>query len=309
MSDKSQRQKITPFFWFDNRAEEAMEFYVSTFRNSGVLSRKKWPEKSPFPPDSSKPGTLQTGAFILDGVKFYAFDAGPMFRFNSSISFFVMYEDAAEIDRLWNLLVEGGEVLMPLDSYRWSKKYGWLKDRYGITWQLSVDDRNRISQRIAPLLMFSGRQRGKASEALELYSSVFPDSAIDTVFKYEKGEPGPVGMVKHARCTLAGETFMLMDSGVENNIPFTEAISLFVACMDQQEVDYYWDKLSDGGEESACGWVKDKFGVSWQIVPVLVFEKLSQGDSDRSQRMMKALSRMGKLDVATLENAYNSTRD
>lgn len=298
-------QKITPFLWFDQQAEEAMNLYVSVFPNSTIKILKKWPEHAPFPEESCKPGTVQTGIFTINGLTVYAFDAGPMFKFNYSISFFVTCSSSEEIERLWNLLIERGEAMMPLDSYEWSEKYGWLKDRYGVTWQFMKGDIDKVGQSIAPLLLFSGKQRGRAEEAMKLYTSIFKNSAIEGVTKYQAGEPAPEGYVKHAQCKLEGETFMFMDSGIESEVPFNEAISFFVQCRNQNEVDYFWEKLLEDGQESACGWLKDKFGVSWQIVPQFAIEKIINGEPDRLMNMMLALSKMKKLDMETLQNAYD----
>lgn len=295
-------QKITPFLWFDNNAAEAINFYTSIFPNSKINLLRNWPEGGPFPPN-----TIHAGSFILDGVHFYAFDAGPQFKFTPAISFFAVYETDQEIDALWNKLIEGGEALMPLDRYAWSERYGWLTDRFGISWQLMKGNPEDVGQKITPLLFFTGAQRGRAEEAMNLYMSVFKESVSDGILKYAPGEiDAEGGMVKHAQCRLMGQTFMLMDTAIEeSDFPFNEAISLFVSCQDQQEVDYYWESFTKEGQEQPCGWVKDKFGVSWQIVPGFLLERLTEGESGRVQNMMEALYKMKKLDVAALERAYN----
>jgi predicted 3-demethylubiquinone-9 3-methyltransferase (glyoxalase superfamily) len=299
-------QKITPFLWFDDRAEEAMNFYVSIFPNSEINQLKKWPEKTPFPAESTKPGTVQQGVFTLDGLQFCAFDAGPMFRFNPSISFFAVFETDTEINTLWKQLIDGGEALMPLDRYDWSERYGWVTDRFGVTWQLMKGTLSDVGQRITPLIMFSGNQRGNAEEAMNLYMSLFEDSTSDMVSRYGKGTSVPEHMINHARFHLANQGFMVMDNGTEHQIPFTEAISFYVNCKDQKEVDYFWNKFTEEGSESVCGWLKDKFGVSWQIVPKFLTEKLVLDEPEKRQKLFEAINQMKKLDVAKLEEAYNS---
>lgn len=294
-------QNITPFLWFDNQAEEAINFYVSIFSDSEILQLKKWPEGGPFPPD-----TIQSGSFILEGVQFFAFDAGPQFQFNPSISFFVVCETEADVDELWSKLIEGGEPLMPLDHYPWSKRYGWLTDQFGLSWQLMKGKLEEVGQRITPLLLFTGAQKGKAEEAIKFYMTVFENSSLDGIAKYGPEVPANQGMVMHAQGKLMGQTFMVMDSGEDDDHPFNEAISFFIHCKDQKEVDYYWNKLTaDGGSESMCGWLKDKYGVSWQIVPESIMDKLTSGDPAKTANMMRALGQMRKLDVEVLENAYN----
>lgn len=298
-------QKIRPCLWFDNQAEEAINFYVSVFPNSEISLVKKWPEKTPFPSESTKPGTIQQGEFNLDGCQFCAFDAGPMFKFNPSVSFFAVFETDNEVDIVWNKLIEGGEALMPLESYDWSERYGWVTDRFGLSWQLMKGELSDVGQRITPLIMYSGAQRGNAEEAMNHYISIFKNSSSNGVAKYEANDPGPEGMVKHAQCRLAGQTFMVMDNGTKNDIPFTEAISFLVNCKDQTEVDHFWDTFTEEGNESVCGWLKDKFGVSWQIIPEFLSEKMKENKPEKEQKLMAAISQMKKLDVAKLKEAYD----
>ena len=289
-------QRITPFLWFDNQAEEAINFYVSIFPNSEITQLKMWP--------GNTPNKVQIGAFSIDGFQMFAFDAGPMFKFNSSISFFVIFETDEEIDAVWNKLISGGQALMPLGSYDWSERYGWVTDQFGISWQLMKGKYADVGQRITPLLMYSGEQRGRAEEAMQLYMTIFSNSSSEGIARYDQNDPAPQGMVKHAQCKLEGQTFMLMDNGTENDVPFTEAISLFVNCADQEEVDYFWNIFTKEGEESACGWLKDKYGLSWQIVPEFLMEKLALEDAEKEQKLFEALYQMQKLDLAKLKKAY-----
>ncbi|WP_036383798.1 VOC family protein [Muricauda sp. MAR_2010_75] len=301
MKTIKKQQKITPFLWFDDQAEKAINFYVSLFPNSKINSMKRWPKGGPFPSN-----TIQTGSFDLNGVTFHAFDAGPQFQLNPSISFFALFETKEEVDTIWEGLSDGGRVLMPLDSYPWSEHYGWVTDRFGVSWQIMQGNPNDVNHSVVPLLMFSGDQQGNAEKAIEQYISIFLDSSLEGISRYEATEPGPEGMVKHAQFTLAGQTFMTMDNGTDTDVPFNEAISLFVNCKDQKEVDHLWNELiKDGGSESQCGWLKDKYGVSWQIVPEFLLEKVAHGDPSRVQNMMAALYTMQKLDVQQLEEAYN----
>ena len=227
MKTVKKKQKIIPFLWFDDQAEKAINFYVSLFPNSKINFMTKWPEGGPFPSD-----TIQTASFNLDGVTFHAFDAGPQFQFNPSISFFALFESEDEVKKVWEKFSDGGQVLMPLDSYLWSSCYGWITDRFGISWQLMQGNPKDVDQPIVPLLMFSGDQKGKAEQALNQYRSIFSDSSLVGVSRYEANEPGPDGMVKHAQFKLAGQTFMAMDNGTDTDVPFNEAISFFVNCKD-----------------------------------------------------------------------------
>lgn len=153
-------------------------------------------------------------------------------------------------------------------------------------------------QKIAPFLWFDDQ----AEEAMNFYTSIFKSSKIGSVTRYGEGGPGPAGTVMTATFQLDGQEFMALNGGPQ--FKFTEAISLFVNCETQQEVDELWEKLSDGGEKGRCGWLKDKYGLSWQIVPTALGKMLQDKDAEKSKRVMKAMLQMDKIDIRTLEQAY-----
>ena len=190
---------------------------------------------------------------------------------------------------------------MELDKYEWSNKYGWLQDKYGVTWQLSFGGMEKTDQKFSPVLMFTDKQAGKAEQAIHFYTSVFKNSKIIGISRYIKGENDVEGTVKHAEFSLGNQVFMSMDSSFMHRFSFNEAISFVVDCETQEEIDYYWDKLTDGGEEIQSGWLKDRFGVSWQIVPVILSELMS--DPSKSERVTNALLQMKKFDIEKLVNA------
>lgn len=305
---KNSKQKIIPNLWFDSEAEEAVNFYTSIFNNSGINSVTRYPEVGQ-EIHQREAGSVMTVNFELEGYQLLALNGGPHFKFNPSISLFVMCRSEAEINRVWNKLSTGGNVMMPLDSYDWSAGYGWLQDRYGLSWQLMLDDEEYSpEQRICPLLFFTGNSHGKAERAIEFYTSVFENSKIEGIQKYEKEDKNDyaLGTVKHAQFQLFGETFMAMDSGMENDFPFNEAISFIVQCEDQQEIDRYWEQLKAGGDPQAqqCGWLKDKFGISWQVVPVGMEQLLNNPDKEKANRAMEAMLKMKKIDVDQLTMSY-----
>jgi predicted 3-demethylubiquinone-9 3-methyltransferase (glyoxalase superfamily) len=153
-------------------------------------------------------------------------------------------------------------------------------------------------QKITPFLWFDNN----AEEAMNFYISVFKDSKILSVTRYGEAGPGPKGSVMTGKFQLAGQEFMALNGGP--HFKFTEAISFFVNCETQEEVDEFWEKLVEGGEESQCGWLKDKYGLSWQIVPTILVEMLQDKDPEKSQRVMKAMLQMIKIDIKTLKQAY-----
>lgn len=295
-------QKITPFLWFDNQAEEATNFYTSIFTNSKIKLVTRYGEEGAKAAERQK-GTVMTVSFQIEGEEFIAINGGPVFEITPVISFFINCGNTQEIDRLWAKLSEGGEILMELHKYPFSEKYGWVKDKFGVSWQLILPGR---SQKIAPCLMFTGTQHNKAEEAINFYTSVFKNSDIIQLERYKAGE-GPEGAVVHAKFVLCGQEFIAMDSHMELPLNFNPAISLVVNCETQEEVDYYWEKLAEGGYEEAqqCGWLQDKYGLSWQIVPSVLGELLSDPDPVKSGRVMQTMLQMKKIDINALQQAYD----
>ncbi|MGI8403683.1 MAG: VOC family protein [Thermomicrobiales bacterium] len=289
--------KITPFLWFDNQAEEAMNFYVSVFSNSEVHEVNRYGEGAPQPE-----GTAMTTSFRLAGQEFAALNGGPVFNFTPAVSFFVDCETEEEIDALWSQLVEGGSVLMPFDKYPFSDKYGWLNDRYGVSWQVMLSGE---PQSITPFLTFVGDQNGHAEEAINFSTSLFANSRVEQINRYGPGLGEPEDAVVHARFTLASQPFIAMESSLEHVFSFTEATSFSVRCESQEEVDDLWEKLTDGGEPGQCAWLKDKYGLSWQIVPRALMEMLQDEDPEKSSRVMQAMLKMTKIDIAELRRAYD----
>ncbi|OHA85613.1 MAG: hypothetical protein A2408_00985 [Candidatus Yonathbacteria bacterium RIFOXYC1_FULL_52_10] len=293
-------QKIIPFLWFANKAEEAANFYVALFENSKVGNVMRYDGESA--KASGQPeGSVLTVSFTLDGYEIGGLNGGPVFSFTPATSFFVSCETREEVDTLWQKLVAEGKVLMPLDAYPFSERYGWLEDKFGVSWQLILSDR---SQRIVPCLLFVGEQYGNAEEAMNLYTSLFDNSSIPTFTRYGAGEAGTEGTVAHAVFALDGQEFVAMDGPGEHAYTLTPAMSFLVNCATQEEVDKFWDGLSEGGVEDQCGWLKDKYGVSWQIVPSVLNELLSDPDPEKAQRTMHAMLQMHKLDIAELKKAH-----
>lgn len=152
-------------------------------------------------------------------------------------------------------------------------------------------------QKITPFLWFDNQ----AEEAMNFYTSIFKNSKVGNIIRYGEAGPGPAGSVLTASFELDGLEFTALNGGPQ--FKFTEAISLHVACESQDEVDYYWDKLGDGGRIDQCGWLKDKFGLSWQIVPTILHKLLSDPDRGKANRVMQAMLQMKKLDIAKLKQA------
>lgn len=298
------KQKIVPHLWFDKEAGEAAKFYATVFPNSKVTSTTTLHD--------TPSGDAPIVSFEINGQQFMAISAGPVFKFNPSVSFFVNFDPSQDkrarenLDAAWDKLSQGGTALMPLQQYPFSERYGWIQDKYGLSWQLILSNpKGEVRPFIVPSLLFVGAVCGKAEEAINFYLSVFKDSKMGSLQQYGPGqEPDKAGTVMFADFNLLGEWFAAMDSAHQHNFAFNEAISFMVYCDTQKEIDYYWDKLSAVPEAEQCGWLKDKFGVSWQIVPTAMDKMMQNGTPEQMTRLTEAFLKMKKFDIAELERAY-----
>ena len=294
-------QKIVPHLWYDKEAKEAALFYISLFDQSKLLNVSVI--------ENTPSGDCEIISFELAGQQVKAISAGPYFRFNPSISLMVACYSVEEVNTKWTALLEGGTELMPLGEYPFSKWYGWVQDRYGLSWQLMLIDSGKSVQKITPNLLFSNDSCGKAEEAVKYYAEVFKNSEIGIINKYGVEEAASSkAKVNYAAFKLCGVAFSAMDNAFDVDFNFNEAFSLIINCKDQKEIDYFWDKLSAIPEAEQCGWIKDKFGVSWQIVPESMDEALFNGSRDEIRRVTEAFLKMKKIDLNALENARLGNR-
>jgi predicted 3-demethylubiquinone-9 3-methyltransferase (glyoxalase superfamily) len=296
--------KITPHLWFDTQAKQAAEFYSEVFPDSQVTNVTTLRD--------TPSGDCDVVSFTVWGHELMAISAGPLFEINPSISFIVNVDpgsvaDAAQtLDRVWAQLAEGGNVLMPLGEYPFSSRYGWVSDRFGVSWQLILTDpQGDRRPRIVPALMFTGAVCGKAAEATELYLSVFDDSERGQTVPYPEGSaPDEPGTTMFSDFRLADVWFAAMDSARDHGFGFNEAVSLMINCADQDEIDHYWERLSAVPEAEQCGWLKDRYGVSWQVVPADLGEMMARGTPEQIDRVTQAFLPMKKFDLAALRAAY-----
>jgi predicted 3-demethylubiquinone-9 3-methyltransferase (glyoxalase superfamily) len=306
------KQRIAPHLWYNKEAKEAAEFYTSIFPDSTVSNVTTLSD--------TPSGDSEVVSFELWGQKFMGISAGPLFKFNPSVSFIVNFDpllfdplpsqerNAREmLDEVWEKLSEGGTVLMPIDQYPFSERFGWVQDKYGLSWQLMLTDPEGDPRPpILPFMMFVGNNCGKAEEAINFYLSVFRNSRHGNVIRYSAGqEPEEEGTIMFADFMLENYWFAAMDSAHEHNFTFNEAISFMVYCDDQEAIDYYWEKLSAVPEAEQCGWLKDKYGVSWQIVPSGLDEMMGSGTEKQIARVTQAFLKMKKFDLDVLQQAYD----
>lgn len=302
---------IIPHLWFNKEAKEAAEFYTSLFPDSKITNTTVLHD--------TPSGDCDVVTFTVWKQKFMAISAGPEFKFNPSTSFIVNFdpllfgaeatrEKAAreKLDKAWETLSDGGSPIIPIGEYPFSKRYGWITDKYGLSWQLMLTDpKGEPKPPIIPSLLFTGNKCGKAEEAIDFYVSAFKESRKGTVNRYGNDQPpNKEGTVMFADFMLEKTWFGAMDSAHEHKFDFNEAVSFIVQCADQREIDYYWQKLSAVPESEQCGWLKDKFGLSWQITPADMEEMMTKGTQEQVDRLTQAFLPMKKLDLATLKKAY-----
>lgn len=290
-------EKITTHLWFDKEAVAAAELYTSIFNNSHIGEMNVLKD--------TPSGDVETVNFTLEGEEFSAISAGPYFKFNPSISLFVACENKEEVQRLYEALIPEGSALMELGEYPFSEKYAWIQDKFGLSWQFMYMEKEKITKKLIPTLMFVGENYGKAVGAINFYTEIFEDSQKDEITYYEEGEgPDDTDKIKHAEFVLNGKRFAIMESGYDHQFQFNEAISFIVSCETQERIDYYWEKMSAVPVAEQCGWLKDKFGVSWQIVPADMDEMLKNSDDLTKEKITQAFLKMKKFDLAKLRKVY-----
>jgi predicted 3-demethylubiquinone-9 3-methyltransferase (glyoxalase superfamily) len=294
---------ITPHLWFDTQARDAAAFYCSVFPDSRITHLTQL--------HATPSGDCDVVSFVLWGQPFMAISAGPLFRFSPAVSFFAGFDpgrdaDArAKLDALWDALADGGTVLMELGEYPFSKRYGWVQDRFGVSWQLILGNpAGDARPPIVPSLLFTGAVAGRAEEAGAFYRSVFADSREGQLVRHPEG-PGPdkAGTVMFSDFRLGPTWFAAMDSAHPHGFAFNEAISFIVTCADQAELDRHWAALSSDPASEQCGWCKDRFGLSWQVQPKVLGELMQSGDAALVDRVTRAFLPMKKLDAAAIEAA------
>ncbi|MCL6099565.1 MAG: VOC family protein [Bacteroidetes bacterium] len=297
-------QKITPHLWYDTEAKEAAKFYCSIFPNSkitNVTTLRNTPS-----------GDADVVSFKLAGQNFMSISAGPFFKFNPSISFILNFDPTKDknarknLDATWEKLSQGGIALMPLDKYPFSEHYGWIQDKYGLSWQLILTNPDGEERPfIVPSLLFVGDVCGKAEEASNFYFSVFKNTKQGITARYPKGmEPDKEGTIMYSDFMINNQWFAAMDSAHEHKFAFNEAISFLVSCDNQKDIDSYWEKLSSVPKAEQCGWCKDKYGLSWQITPAIMGEMMAKGSHEQIDRLTQAFLPMKKFDIAKLKKAY-----
>ncbi len=275
-------QSIGTCLWFDGKAKEAALYYKEVFGDVEIISENP-----------------MAVVYQIFGRRFMNLNGGPGFNINPSISFFISMENEAKTQSLWEKLTVDGKILMPLNKYPWSDKYGWCADKYGVNWQLMLGHKSK--SKLMPNMLFTGQQNGKANEAIHYYTNLFKGATVINIDTYKKGEPDTEGNIKYAQFELNELSFGAMDSSAPHQFSFNEAVSFIITVDTQEEIDYYWNYLIQNGAPGKCGWLKDKFGISWQVVPTCLGKFMTNPAT--APKAAYAFLQMSKFIIADLEKA------
>lgn len=275
-------QSIGTCLWFDGKAKEAALYYKEVFGDVEIISENP-----------------MAVVYQIFGRRFMNLNGGPGFNINPSISFFLSMENEAKTQSLWEKLTVDGKILMPLNKYPWSDKYGWCADKYGVNWQLMLGHKSK--SKLMPNMLFTGQQNGKANEAIHFYTNLFKGASVINIDTYKKGEPDTEGNIKYAQFELNELSFGAMDSSAPHQFSFNEAVSFIITVDTQEEIDYYWNYLIQNGAPGKCGWLKDKFGISWQVVPTCLGKFMTNPAT--APKAAYAFLQMSKFIIADLEKA------
>ncbi len=242
--------KITPCLWFENQALQAAEFYCKTFQNSFIIE-----------------STEASVKFSLNNRDFVAMNGRGHVQINDTTSFSVYCGSDQEIDRLYQALGDDGEVMMALGPYPWARKYAWVKDKFGVSWQLDVDPINN-PQNIVPSIMFVNEQAPNLKEAITFYHQIFPNPHLLFEMPFPPQMHMPEGSLRFAQHKLDGYIFNFMSSHTKHENEINKGVSFIITCSDQDEIDKYWNALiTKGGKPQKFGWLQDRYGITWQILP------------------------------------------
>ena len=280
-------QVITPAIWCDGTADEAAQFYADVFRDASIAEQA--------------PGIAATVS--IHGFRLSLINGGNQYAPNPSISCILNFDPLlfggeeqarAYLDELYKRLSTGG-VLMELGEYPFSPRYAWVRDRFGMTWQLMLTDPDGDPRPfVIPSFMFGGTNHANAEEATDAWIALFDNARRGALYRYEEGGPLDAGTVMFTDFTLRDTWMAATDSGTFHDFTFTPGVSMIVSCRDQEEIDRYWAGLSAVPEAERGGWCVDRWGISWQVVPHNIAELMA--DAATRDKILH----MGKIDLTKL---------
>ncbi|RRR49695.1 VOC family protein [Streptococcus suis] len=290
-------QAIIPHLWYDTEAKEAVAFYVELF--GGKID---WTYTITDTPS----GDSDLIQFQLGDMTLAAISAGPYFKLNESMSLMVNVANKDEVTRLYQALSEGGRILMPLGEYPFSPYYVWLEDRFGLSWQLSYAPDLDKPYQFDICLLFSQDQVGLGQPMLDYYKDKLPQARLGRLSYYGEGEATvAVAKLNYAELFIGDQKIIAMDHGYGGEASFNEAFSLMVYVDSQEEAESWYEKVSAVPEAEICGWVKDQFGISWQIVPRILMEAYDTANPEKVKAVNAAVMTMKRLDIAAIQALLN----
>lgn len=288
-------QRIVPNVWCQGNAVEVGEFYSSVLPQTSATTTMNYPTEGLLEFQRDFAGQALVVDVTVSGYQIRLINAGNEFRPTPAISFILnmdplMFdggedEARARIQDIWEAFADGGQVRMELGEYPHSKLYGWVEDRFGVNWQLMLSDpASGRRPAVIPQFLFTG-PIAQAQQAIDLYTGLLADSSVGMAMPHQDEAAG----IMFAEFTLAGQWFSAMDGGTDHDFTFSPGLSLEVSCADQEEIDRLWEVLSSVPEAEQCGWVVDRFGVSWQIVPENMGELMAHPGAFSRMLEMKKL--------------------
>ncbi|MGB3709962.1 VOC family protein [Gordonia sp. (in: high G+C Gram-positive bacteria)] len=293
-------QSIVPNLWCNANAEQVAQFYAAAFPDTTWQVLGRYPTEG-LPEFQQRFAGLPVAVeVVIGGYRIGLINADDTFAPNRSISFLLNFDPASfaseaaardQLDAMWGILWDGGSPIVPLDEYPHSKRYGWLRDQFGVTWHLMLTDPEGPPRPfITPLLLFSGDVGHRARAAIAKYTALFTPSAVGTV----ASAPQSPEAVMYADFQLNGQWFAAMDtpelsSSGPDQESFNCGVSLEVQCADQAEIDRIWDGLTAVPEAEMCGWLADEFGVSWQVTPANMGELMARPNAYQHMLAMKKI--------------------
>lgn len=290
-------QRIVPSIWCNRTAAEAAEFYCAALPGAAEIGRSHYPTEGLLDFQEEFAGDVLTVELDLDGLPITLINAGAEFAPTPALSFLLNFDPSRDpsagqnLDRAWSALSDGGTTIMALDAYEHSPHYGWVEDRFGVSWQLMLTNPEGEPRPFAtPCFLFGGAAQGRASEAMREWIGLIDDSGPGmTVARTSPDGPARAGDILFADFRLAGQWFAAMDATVDMDTSFTPGLSLQAMCGTQEDIDRLWAVLSTVPEAEQCGWCIDRFGVSWQVVPHDIGELVARPGSYERMLQMKRI--------------------
>lgn len=277
-------QRIVPNIWTNRSADEAADFYLAAFPEARIVEKTTYPQDGLLDFQQEFAGKTLGISLEIGGYQLMLINAGDEFTLTPAISFFLNFDPAfrvdarGDLDRVWQALAADGQVLMDLGEYPFSKRYGWVQDKFGVNWQIILTDpEGEPRPFVVPNLMYSGPAQNQAAEAVDFYLEVLPESKLGSRVTYPAAQgPATEDSVIFSDFQVYGHWLSAMDSGVEQPFSFNPGVSLQINVSGQAELDRIWAELSAVPEAEQCGWLTDRYGVSWQVTPDNLDELLAK---------------------------------